>query len=294
MIRFVRPGGQATIESALVLPLMVALVLGLLQLALIEQARLMTEYAAFQAARAGIVWNGNSERMHDAALLALLPTMGRTDGWSALAATWQRQRRADAQLQSLPWGVAKTEVNGQSLTGRLRVDTITPSSAAASHRLWKAEVAHELDFDGVQTYPESPALEQHLERFFDLRKADPDEVAYREATLLQIRLRYWYELQVPFASQVIFLAWYATNADVALFGAIDRSTTARQNALGSSGDARALKLHGKGLAGVQPSEMFVLWDLAFGALPPRRVFLPLQATHSMRLQSSFFEKWQVH
>ena len=46
---------------------------------MIQHAKLMTEYAAYQAARAGIVWNGNNERMHDAAIIALLPTMGRTD-----------------------------------------------------------------------------------------------------------------------------------------------------------------------------------------------------------------------
>lgn len=292
------------------MPLMVFFTLGIVQLAMVQQARLMTEYATYQAARAGAVWNGSNERMHDAAVMALLPTMGRTDDWATLAATWQKHAAYDAQLKGLPWGVAKTHVNGQSLTGWLRIDTITPSLLRNPYSAWKVASSGtswtELDFDGVQTYPESPALEAHIAKFFDLQKPDPDEVRYREATLLQIRLRYWYEMKVPFANQVIFLAWYAANADVALYGAIDRASTQKQNMLGRSGDSRALKPRAKGLwdpsnkgfPAVQPSEMFVLWDLAAGAIPlmgaDRRFFLPLQATHSMRLQSNFYQKWLVH
>src|SRR5688500_4861563 len=83
-----RQSGQAAVESALVLPLMVFMVLGILQLTLIQQAKLMTEYAAYQAARAGSVWNGSAERMHDAALVALLPTIHRTDDLAQVGLAW--------------------------------------------------------------------------------------------------------------------------------------------------------------------------------------------------------------
>src|SRR6478609_3734281 len=83
-----RESGQAAVESALVMPLMVFLCLGLIQLTMIEHARIMTDYAAFNAARAGIVWNGNNERMHDAAIFSLLPTMARTDDIVQLGKTW--------------------------------------------------------------------------------------------------------------------------------------------------------------------------------------------------------------
>src|SRR6185503_16858406 len=82
-----RESGQAAVEAALIMPLMVFMALGIIQLTMIQHAKLMTEYAAYQAARAGIVWNGNNERMHDAAIMALLPTMGRTDSAGELATT---------------------------------------------------------------------------------------------------------------------------------------------------------------------------------------------------------------
>jgi len=43
--------GQATVEAALTLPLTVFLVLGTVQMFLLLQARLLTEYAAFRAVR---------------------------------------------------------------------------------------------------------------------------------------------------------------------------------------------------------------------------------------------------
>ncbi len=302
--------GQTAIEAALVMPLMVFFTLGLVQLTMLQQARLMTEYATYQAARAGIVWNGSNERMHDAAVMALLPTMGNTSNSGKLAETWLKHWRYDAALRGLPWGAPRLHVNGQFLTGSVRIDTITPNLVTDRYGLWKQVSGgnnwSELDFDGVETYPESPVLEAYVRKFFNLNVQDRDEEDFRRDTLLQIRLRYWYEMKIPFANQVIFLAWYAANADVALYGAIDRSTLEKQNMLGRSGDSRGLRPRakgiwdpsGKGYPPVTANEMMVLWDIATGQIPllgaDRRFFIPLHATQSMRMQSSFYKKWIVH
>lgn len=68
--------GQALVESALVTPLMVFLILGVIQLAMIQHAKIMSEYAAFNAARAGIVWNADPFIMESAATISLLPVQG--------------------------------------------------------------------------------------------------------------------------------------------------------------------------------------------------------------------------
>ncbi|MGC4120993.1 MAG: pilus assembly protein [Myxococcales bacterium] len=62
-------------ETAIVVPLMTFFILGILQLTLMHQASLMLEYAAFNAARSGAVWNMDKGRMKQAALVSLLPTM---------------------------------------------------------------------------------------------------------------------------------------------------------------------------------------------------------------------------
>src|SRR3954454_5158913 len=76
--------GQAIVEAAFVLPAMIFLILCAIQLTQIQQARLLTEYAAFNAARAGIVHNGDPDPMHDAALLSVLPSTHRTDSFTEL------------------------------------------------------------------------------------------------------------------------------------------------------------------------------------------------------------------
>lgn len=45
-------------------------------MALVQHARLMSEYAAFSAARAGAVWNADPTTMMNAAEMALVPTFG--------------------------------------------------------------------------------------------------------------------------------------------------------------------------------------------------------------------------
>jgi hypothetical protein len=70
--------GQAAVESAIVLPLMVFILLGVLQLSIAYQARLLSEYAAFKVARAASVYRVDCGRMVKAGLMALIPSMSRS------------------------------------------------------------------------------------------------------------------------------------------------------------------------------------------------------------------------
>jgi hypothetical protein len=305
-----KESGQAAVESALVMPLMVFLCLGIIQLTMIQHAKLMTEYAAYQAARTGIVWNGNNERMHDAAIVALLPTMGRTDNLFELGKTWTKHQIYDTAMRSIfPGGAVPQTINGSNLLGFIRVDTINPAYFTPIDSIWKLRDGanwKELDFDGADTYPEVPGLERFIAKFFNLQTPDNQEEVYRKSTVLSIRLRYWYELRVPFANMVIFTAWYAGNAGVQLYGSIDRPTTEKQNMVGKSGSVAALAGRGRGISeqkgynsAYQP-EMAVLWGLSTGSIPlvsaavGKRYFMPLTATYSMRMQSNFHRKWIMH
>lgn len=297
--------GQVAVETAMVLPLLVFLALGLIQLTLMQQARLMTEYAAFQAARSGAVWNGNLERMRDAAVLSLLPTMGRTDDLASLAQTFEAQAKTSASLESLPWGAAAPATfNGVPMRGQVRVDTLSPAGYPAlsqSPRVRGGAAWQELDFDDVDTFGESPSLPQRLGALYSLDAPDKDEDFLRRAMVLSIRLRYLYELRIPFANSIIFVSWYAANAGVALGGGFGRENV-RGGGIFSDADvsglresAAGLDMATKGFAPLTVGEMHTLWDLSkglFGQGP--RFYFPLFATHSMRMQSNFHRKWIVH
>ena len=94
--------GQALVEAALSLPLMLFCVLWALQLFLLLQARLLAEYAVYRAVRAGSLNHGDCRAMTHAAVLAVLPAIARTDGPDALATAWERRRtnRYDARYDA--------------------------------------------------------------------------------------------------------------------------------------------------------------------------------------------------
>lgn len=305
--------GQVAVESALILPLLIFFLLGLLQLSMMQHARLMTEYAAYQSARAGIVWNGHVGRMRDAAIVALLPTMGRTDDITRTADTWLRMREYDDAMRTImlsnAGGVTAPDVNGAPLFGMVRVDTITPNEAEVIGTIWKLRGGanwEELDFDGVTGFPEVPDLHNHIHHFFNLSAGDDAADTYRRATVLSIRLRYWYELRIPFANWIIFTSWFASNAGVALSGSIDRPTLETEVGMTHGpGDIEALPSmvsgiqNARGYDTLQTIEMAALWRLSrgevgSGPITGRRFFIPLSAGYSMRMQSNFYRKWSAH
>jgi hypothetical protein len=220
-------GGQAVVEAAFALPLTVVLILCTIQIAQLQQARLLVEYAAFNAARAGIVQNGNDGSdgttgpMHDAAALSLLSGQGPTDGLGSLARTWAGFRAREAVLRA----------TGLPL---VQVFVLNPRRADF-HRLGQHLGGEEIDFDDVR----------------------PQAV---DASLLSIQVRYLVELRVPLANKLIHSAWLASRAR-----------------------------RGKQALDEGPGVL----DLAPLALAGERgrYFLPVQAFHTLRMQSNAFLRW---
>lgn len=65
--------GVAAVETILIIMVFLMLVFGLIQLSLVFNAKLMANYAAFCACRAGIVHNADADKMKQAAQIALAP-----------------------------------------------------------------------------------------------------------------------------------------------------------------------------------------------------------------------------
>lgn len=163
--------GQSVVEGAIVLPAMIFLVLTVLQLTMVQHARIMTDYAAYAAARAGIVFNGDKAAMERAAALALLPTMGRTDDLGRLTTTAVRTftvERAQRAVFGLPL---------------VRVRTLSPTSGHFGS-LGRHLGGKELDFDDVR----SPAA---------------------QANILQVQVEYLYRMPIPFANQILQNIFFA-------------------------------------------------------------------------------------
>ncbi len=174
-------------EQALVMPLMVFLILGIVQLTMMQQARIMLEYAAFNAARSGAVYNGDPDAMEWAATLSLLPTMGRTDSWGNL------MKRA---------GVAALTAGLGSFLGKFHIPGVAT-------KLVKVEILN----------PTKDAFSSKYAKHLDYKQLDFDDIRGQAAkdNLLSIRLTYFYHLRVPFVNHLIMLFWFGSTV-----GQLDR------------------------------------------------------------------------
>lgn len=160
------------------LPAMTFLILCLIQLTMMQHARIMTDYAAFCAARAGIVFNADKEAMEQAATIALTPTMGRTDTLLKLGETYLYQTTIEK--------VRRTMFNRLPL---VRITTLSPKRSAFTPANTRHLNGRELDFDDLR--PTAAAANQ-----------------------LQIELKYLYKMRVPFANQILQTIFFAQSKDL--------------------------------------------------------------------------------
>lgn len=91
LVRFQKDeNGQALAELALTILVFLMIILGIIQLSMVMNAKSLTNYAAYCAARAGIVHNGNMTRMRQAAAVALTPLFTKSSSFGGLALGYGR------------------------------------------------------------------------------------------------------------------------------------------------------------------------------------------------------------
>ena len=244
--------GQAVVEAAIVLPAMVFLLLLALQLTQLQQARVLAEYAAFAAARAGIVLNSDPVRMTQAATLAVLPASGPSDGLSALARTLLRFQAEDAVLR--PFGLEQMRVYVHN--------PVAPDFARWGRHLDRQEI----DFDDVRP-------------------------GATEATLLSLQIRWLYELKVPFANRMIQAIWVAAKGGL-LQSWRGWDLTGPRLGSQTGPDAIATShILAAGIAVPDGTPEGIPIAALAAAARAGRYYLPVQAFYTMRMQSNPYRKW---
>ncbi|XXF80586.1 pilus assembly protein [Myxococcaceae bacterium GXIMD 01537] len=255
-----RESGQAAVEAALVVPMMVFLVLGIIQLGMMHHARMMTEYAAYRAVRSGIVNGGSCEYMRDSAIIGLLPTLGpmpgipgRTDTLVNALKVYQGFKLANMNdLRYLPSGlkVVKLEVlnpRKSQLGSLFNTYGVYGATSGQTH-------TEEIDYDDVR---------------------DATVIA---GNLLTVRVTYNYEMRVPYANKFIHGWWIGLQ----YLGDLRGVQFDNQKAFGAISESTYLEGRGAARGG----------DFARMALlaTTRGVYvLPMIATYSMRMQSNLMK-----
>lgn len=269
---------QAMVETAIVCPMVIFFMLGVIQVGMMQQARLMLEYAAFNAARAGSVWNMSQWHMHRAAELSLVPTRpafpvvgsalgsgttgnvtGRIENFGDLGLSYAETVAANL----LPTFVTKRLIH---------IDILNPTEAHFSNK-------EELDFD-------DPAL--------------------RHQTQLTIRLTYFYRMKIPFANWVIFNSWLEmrskshgeasrilslinkmfgtkipiSNRPFLAFDAVNYTAFTNVLAMGLS------EIAGDGMSNDYEGLDIGNWSALIAYAQAKEYYMPLITSHTIRMQSN--------
>ena len=295
---------QVLIETIFVVPLMLFMILGILQLAMLHQARIQTEFAAYQAARAGIVWNANHSKMMNAAFVALIPSM------YVMKATIDENSTQVDILQSLLQNAGMWLINyagNQLNNGVLQLDAFLNkflgiTTGIPDLSIVNVYIVHpkkkdldsmpepyktwgEVDFDDIGVYKSDGS-----------RYTEDEAKKLREFNRLCITVRFLYRMIIPFANWTIHTIWLSGVTGVQLAGAIERPVVKGSNSPDVEG-AIGGRLNVGGwvtyLFGSKDQNLLrVLWqlrkvDLGFG---PKGIYMiPLWATYTMRMQSNIFK-----
>ncbi len=264
-VRCRRQSGQAAVESALIIPMMVFIVLGTIQLGMVHHARLMTEYGAYRAARAGIVNHGDCNIMRKATLTALLPTLGPLNGMPG-------------RVDTLDFTKDVHEEYLHALFIRPRFNnfiSVFPKYATGGLPLFRLEVVNprRSDLDGLfATYG------SHMQG----REVDYDDIRddrIVDANLLSIRLTYFYEMRIPFANWQLHSFYMGREYLDQL-----RGLQFENQRVGGQGATDYLEQRGAARSADHQRLSMLAGENLF--------VMPLTATWSMRMQSNYFDNPQ--
>lgn len=197
-VPLLRENGQATVENALVLPLQLFVLLGVIQLALAYQARIVNDYAAYKVARAASLYRLDCGAMTRAGLMALLPTISRTGRASGAGASRMQNRWVDAARTVLTTG--NRPPNAGTTANLVMIDYRLSGGTGG-------------DFDEL---------------------LEPNEEPFK----VHVRLAYFFEYRIPFANQLMARFWLAGERGVQLTGMDLAGPHRKARVAGPSANAR--------------------------------------------------------
>ncbi len=262
MRRTRRSRGQVVVETAIVMPVFVFLILGLLQLGLMHHARVMAKYASYKAVRAGSVNRGEKDVMEKAALAVLVPVLGRDSTAGA-------PHKSDSTgAYDTAWNNLKTNDQGGGLKF-VEVIVCNPK---------RSQIGQNANFDdardamgqGPAATPEPP---------------DPDDPAPPtppalpqpgvgsapglgwqgfNSSKLQIQITVYYRMYIPFAN---WMVWRLAVGE-------ETGSPKKQRWLGWKKDPNN-------------PEAKTLKDKLMGMANQKKYIMPIRTSYAMRMQSNF-------
>jgi hypothetical protein len=243
------------VEAALVMPLFVFLMLGILQLGLIAQARVMAKYAAYRAARVGVMNNADPEAIEAAAIFHLLPVL--VDGKDLIqpaSSSGEVVKKFSNHMgadNKLPGGAQLVKaVICSPLSSDLGSGGSKPMDQAGQQARGGQGTNAEVDFDDPanQSFPAAYVKDAtSVRRFKRLR--------------LAVQVQLLYRMPIPFANWVIVNSYLGVNLP------------------------SVLMMPGKGVT--ERAKKGQVNDV-INAAKKKAYVVPINVSYSMRMQSNLF------
>lgn len=235
------------------MPLFLFIVLGILQLSLMHQARLLAKYAAYKAVRAGSLNRGKPDVMTNAAIAVMLPLLTRASPISAGSGRVQPQ-----------YGLYKVNEAG-AFADAFREVASSRANTDSGHPIVEVTVCHPLSSDVDET------------KDFDDPEVNPmgsnADWKMFEKTKLSIQVTAYFKLIIPFANA--FLWWSS-------FGELSDERIATMKNLRMKHDG-SVNTKRKTFSTNPP---YTLEELK-GEAESGNYIMPIRASYSMRMNSNF-------
>lgn len=237
-------------ETAIVMPLFLFILLGLIQLGLIHQARFLTKYAAYKAVRAGSINRAKKDVMTQAAVAVMLPLLSKSSP----------RHSGDGEKQPQHW------VYNVSDAGKYRQAYNEVVSSRGNKAFGK---------DMVNVTICAPVGNAGMNKDFDDPKTNADDWKGFEATKLAVQVTTYMPLYIPFANA--FIWWAARGEDTGP----GRAQTMKNLRMKTGNTA-----FNNGKERTSVNGQYTLKDLQSEA-EKGNFIMPIRASFAMRMHSNF-------
>lgn len=168
--------GQSMVEFLVILPVMLGLVFGTIQIALIYQAKTTLNYAVFEAVKAGSLEYGDYNAIKEGFIRGMAPLYAYTEGQDFVGAVQQARNRISNEVE-------------QKL---VCIERITPATSTFA------------DFEvSDESYPNGKVIPNDNLLYRSGTPGKQSDVSIQEANLLHIRISYCYPLIIPYVDKII-------------------------------------------------------------------------------------------
>ncbi len=172
--------GQAMVEFLIVIPVLILLIFGAIQIGFIYSAKTTLNYATFQSARLAAVNNGTYSAMRRGLIRGLAPLFSSSASLTSIKNDIESGIDSSGTKRD-----ASTEVDNYT-----RIIRVNPQSS-----LFSVSAFGVMNDDGIYEIPNDNLMYRP--------STEVSGVSIQDANLLKIRVQYCYKLMIPLVNRVI-------------------------------------------------------------------------------------------